>query len=314
MTIRQIADPQVSPDGRRIAFSVGTPDLTANRIQRTVYLGDLTGGVLKAVTAKDVQAENPRWSPDSRFLYYLAATSSGVQQVWRQSPEDGRPEPVTVLPLPVENFEPGPDGRFLILSMAVFPGKTPDESAALFQDKPKGRGSGRTYDHLMIRHWDAWRDGARNHIFVYRLADGVVRDLMGDMDADCPSRPFGGTEDFSLSPDGKTVVFSAKTAGTGEAWSTNYDLFLVPVDGSAPPQRITSNPAADIQPRFPRTERPWPIWRRAAPVMRRTVFGSSFATWPPEKRPPLICGPMARRPATGRRILWPGLLTAANYT
>ncbi|MDQ5987195.1 MAG: Dipeptidyl-peptidase 5 [Syntrophus sp. SKADARSKE-3] len=250
MTIHQIADPQAAPDGRRIAFSVGTPDMAGNRFQRAIYLGDLTGGVPKAVTSNDVQADNPRWSPDGRFLYYLAEAASGIRQVWRMSPEDGRPEPVTALPLPVESFEPGPDGRFLILSAAVFPGKTLDESAALLQDKPKNQGSGRTYYRLIIRHWDTWRDGTRNHLFVYRLADGTVRDLMGDMDADCPSRPFGGTEDFSLSPDGKTVVFSAKIAGSGEAWSTNYDLFLVPADGSALPKRITSNPAADIQPRF----------------------------------------------------------------
>jgi dipeptidyl aminopeptidase/acylaminoacyl peptidase len=70
------------------------------------------------------------------------------------------------------------------------------------------------------------------------------------MDADCPSKPFGGTEEFAISPDGKTVVFSAKDVGREEAWSTNFDLFAVPADAAASPKRITTNPAWDAQPVF----------------------------------------------------------------
>jgi dipeptidyl aminopeptidase/acylaminoacyl peptidase len=70
------------------------------------------------------------------------------------------------------------------------------------------------------------------------------------MDADCPTKPFGGSEDYTVSPDGKTVVFSARDAGLEEAWSTNFDLYAVPLDGSAAPRKITTNPAWDAQPRF----------------------------------------------------------------
>jgi dipeptidyl aminopeptidase/acylaminoacyl peptidase len=76
---------------------------------------------------------------------------------------------------------------------------------------------------------------------------------MKSMSADCPTKPFGGSEDFAVSPDGTTVVFSAKDVGTvksSEAWSTNYDLFVAPIDGSAPPRKLTSNPAWDAAPRF----------------------------------------------------------------
>ncbi len=68
---------------------------------------------------------------------------------------------------------------------------------------------------------------------------------MTAMDADCPSKPAGGTEEFSLSPDGGTLVFAAK-----EAWSTNSDLFMVPLGTATKPVRITNNPAMDTQPRF----------------------------------------------------------------
>ena len=85
---------------------------------------------------------------------------------------------------------------------------------------------------------------------------------MPAMDADCPSKPFGGSEEFAISPDGKTVVFSAKDAGREEAWSTNFDLFAVPTDGSAAPHKLTSQPGVGQRsPRSPPTARPWPTWR-----------------------------------------------------
>jgi dipeptidyl aminopeptidase/acylaminoacyl peptidase len=108
------------------------------------------------------------------------------------------------------------------------------------------------YDRLFFRHWDAWEDGTRNHMFVFPLPAGPARDIMTDMAADCPSRPFGGTEEYSIAPDDSTIVFSAKDVGREEAWSTNFDLFGAPSDGSAKPKKITTNPAWDSQPVFSR--------------------------------------------------------------
>jgi dipeptidyl aminopeptidase/acylaminoacyl peptidase len=67
---------------------------------------------------------------------------------------------------------------------------------------------------------------------------------------DVPGKPFGGREDYSFSPDGAQVAFSTR-AMPGEAWSTNFDIYLVPADGSALPRNLTAdNPAADMQPEF----------------------------------------------------------------
>src|SRR5690606_25421043 len=73
-------------------------------------------------------------------------------------------------------------------------------------------------------------------------------DLLKGMDVDSPSRPFGGSEEYTFTPDGKSIVFSAKDAGREEAWSTNFDLYHVPVDGSAAPTRLVSRPAWDTRP------------------------------------------------------------------
>jgi dipeptidyl aminopeptidase/acylaminoacyl peptidase len=120
----------------------------------------------------------------------------------------------------------------------------------MLDEKEKAKASGMVYDRLFVRHWDTWEDGTRNHLFAYSLPSGPARDIMAEMAADCPSKPFGGAEEYSISPDGRVIVFSAKDAGLEEAWSTNFDLFVSPPDGSAKPKKITVNPAWDSQPAF----------------------------------------------------------------
>jgi dipeptidyl aminopeptidase/acylaminoacyl peptidase len=117
------------------------------------------------------------------------------------------------------------------------------------QDKRKS--TGRLYTSLFVRHWDEWLDGRRSHLFVIPAAGGTAIDLMKEMDADCPSRPFGGPEEYIFAPDGKSVIFSARDAGREEAWSTKFDLFQVPADGSGVPRNLTSaNKAWDTGPVF----------------------------------------------------------------
>jgi dipeptidyl aminopeptidase/acylaminoacyl peptidase len=70
------------------------------------------------------------------------------------------------------------------------------------------------------------------------------------LDADSPVPPWGGLEEVTFTRDGKSVVFAARNVGREEAWSTNYDLFLVPADGSSAAKALTTNPAWDTQPVF----------------------------------------------------------------
>ena len=249
LAMDRISDPQPSPDGRLVAFTVRSTDLEANRGRQDVWLGAVDGSWTRRLTTHEADDHQARWAPDGRRLYFLSARS-GSTQVWRIDPDGGEAEPVTRLPLDVEAFAVDPSGKLLVLAMSVFPGKSPAETRALLDERARSRATGMVFDRLMVRHWDAWRDGTRSHLFAFDLGRGAATDLMPAMDADSPTRPFGGTEDFAVSPDGRTVLFTAKEAGREEAWSTNLDLFSVPADGSAAPRRITENPAADAGPVF----------------------------------------------------------------
>jgi dipeptidyl aminopeptidase/acylaminoacyl peptidase len=126
--MERIAAPQVSPDGRWVAFTVWRADLTANRGHISIHITDIQEQASFPINpAAGADDTNPRWSPDGKTLYFLSSRS-GSRQVWKASPTDQKPLPVTDLPLDVGVFEVTPDGRALVLSLAVFPGRTPEHT------------------------------------------------------------------------------------------------------------------------------------------------------------------------------------------
>ena len=251
LAMDRISEPQPSPDGRRIVFVVSATDLEANKRRTDLYLVGTDGSGLRRLTSHEAADGSPRWSPDGKTIWFLSSRS-GSSQVWRISADGGEAEQVTKQPLDVGAFLPSPDGMKLALAMEVFPDCAAVACTKKRLDEVAARKStGQIFEHLFIRHWDTWSDGRRSHIFITSATGGEPLDLMKGMDADCPSKPFGGTEEFAFTPDGKGIVFSARDAGREEAWSTNFDLFLAPLDGSAPPRNLTTaNRAWDTMPAF----------------------------------------------------------------
>jgi dipeptidyl aminopeptidase/acylaminoacyl peptidase len=257
VVLKRVSDPQVSPDGRRLAFVQRETDMQANKGRTSLWLLDLAAAAASPQRLTDLadNASSPRWAPDGRALYFLSA-HSGTAQVWRLGAGGGHAQRVTDYPLDVTSLKVSPRGDALALSMEVFPdcatlGCTKERLEARSKDKA----SGRSYERLFIRHWDTWSNGTRSHLFSARLgADGKAAapvEVSRGFDADIPGKPFGGDEDFAFSPDGRSLVFSARIAAASEPWSTNFDLYRVPTDGSAAPVNLTAdNPAWDAQPVF----------------------------------------------------------------
>src|SRR5256885_14673471 len=249
LAMDRISDPRVSPDGQSVAFTVRATDLEANKGRNGIWIVPTAGGAARRLTSHEADGTQARWATDGDRLFFVS-TRTGSAQVFHISKDGGEPEAVTKLPLDLDALEVAPGGRPLLFARAVFPGKTPGETAAMLEVQSKRKASGRLYDHLFVRHWDTWENGTRNHLFSYEVAAAKLVDLMPGMDADSPSKPFGGSEEYAVSPDGRTVVFATKDVGREEAWSTNFDLYAVPIDGSAAPRKLTTNPATDTQPRF----------------------------------------------------------------
>jgi len=244
----------------RLAFTVSTLDREANRRRSDIWTVDAQdGGAPVRLTADPASDTSPVWSPDGQSIYFLSSRS-GSSQVWRMpGMQAGEATQVTKYPLDIGAFGLSPDGRQLAVALEVYPdcanlSCTVDRIAAA----EKRKATGRLYDSLMIRHWDTWKDGRRSHLFVApvdmfeKTPDAAAPiDVMKGMDADSPSKPFGGAEEFTFTPDSRGVVFTARDAGREEAWSTNLDVWVSPIDGSARPRNLTAtNKGTDIGPVF----------------------------------------------------------------
>ncbi len=261
----RLSGPATSPAHALVAFTVSSLDREANRRRTDLWVVDAGGGEPWRLTSDPASDTSPVWSADGRSVWFLSSRS-GSSQVWRATlPPGAGPEPrgdrkadlpaaqITKLPLDVGSFAVSPDGRHLAVALEVFPDcETPACTAARLEQASKAQASGRLYDRLFIRHWDSWKDGRRSHLFaVASDGSGAPVDLMRGMDADAPSKPFGGSEEFTFTPDGRAVVFTARDVGRDEPWSTNFDLYVAPIDGRTPPRKLTGdNPAWDTGPVF----------------------------------------------------------------
>jgi len=257
----RVSDPQLSPDGRYAAFGVRSTDYAANKGVNAIYVLDLKkGGAPVKVVEKGSSA---RWAPDGHSLYYMAA-AEGVSQLWRLDLGTGdsmdlsghaSAMQVSHGSLDLGGFKLSPDGKSVLLSYEVY---TDCSDLACTKERidggEKNKASGKVYDKLFVRHWDTWANGRRNQLFIAHFdGQGMLPAeptlLSRGIDGDIPSKPFGDESEFAFSPDGRTVYFDVRIAGTSEPWSTNFDLYRVPADGSAAPQNLTeANKAWDANP------------------------------------------------------------------
>lgn len=253
--MERVSDPQISPNGREVAYLVRETDLELNKGQRRIWLLSLRTGERRPLTRLETNAASPRWSATGNAVYFLSARS-GRMQVWRLDLRGGEARQVTDLPVGVGGFVLSPTGKQIAVFMDMYR-DCPDLKCTVARKDQINQNpeTGRAYDTLFLRHWDSWKDGTRSQLFALALdeegiATGEPLHLSAGLDADVPTKPFGGDEELSYTPDGQYLYFSARLAGASEAWSTNVDVFRVPADGSARARSLTeANPALDTQPR-----------------------------------------------------------------
>ncbi|WP_342315885.1 S9 family peptidase [Lysobacter sp. FW306-1B-D06B] len=251
--LERVSSPTLSSDGRRVVFAKRVVDMAANKSSTALYIEDLMARDAAPpvrLTPEGWNVNSPSFSPDGRTVYFLSA-KSGSMQLYAIPAAGGTPKQVTDLSTDVGGYKLSPDGKRVAVNLETFPDCKADLACSKKKLDARGaqKNTGVVFDRMFIRHWDAWNDGRLNRLFVTTLGDKAATTatlVSGGVNGDVPSRPFGDSTEYTWSPDGNTLVFSARIADAKEPTSTNFDLYQVNADGTGAAKNLTaSNPAWD---------------------------------------------------------------------
>ncbi|HOW56818.1 MAG TPA: prolyl oligopeptidase family serine peptidase, partial [Smithellaceae bacterium] len=218
----RVGDPQISPDLTKVLFSVKRYDIALNKGKSELYLMNLDGSERNRLTDSGKDESAAQWRPDGKKIGFVLAG-----QICEMDPDGKNIKKLTDLKNEISGFLYSPQmDRVLFVS----PVAVPKVNLHLYEGLDKS--SGRIINDLMYRHWDSWCDGI-NHIFIADYGpEGInnVTDIMAGELWEAPLAPFGGLEQISWSPDGKTIAYaSRKKKGRDYALSTNSDIYLYDV-------------------------------------------------------------------------------------
>jgi dipeptidyl aminopeptidase/acylaminoacyl peptidase len=307
MKLKRVGEPEVSPDGKWVIFSVVDVDLEANTQTPHVWIVPLAAnqeGKAGSSSSRDASpsanhptpigmtnsrarelisdqdGDRPRWAPEGKRFAFIS-TKEGGSQLWIADFDVEAGTVTGVHKLTAIATEAGgelwsPDGKNILFTSEVYPecNGAPAEELACNAQKleaaEKAKVKALIFDRLLFRHWNAYKEGKRSHIFLIGVPAvvGSRRDAAGKQydnfgfasmpaipldlspgDYDAPVFSLGGQDNYAFSPDGQEICYTSNH-DKNEAASTNNDLWIVPVHGG-PVRNITAdNPASDSTPLY----------------------------------------------------------------
>ena len=249
--IKSISDVHISPDGKSVAYVVGTSDLPRAKRVSHIWLMDVDGRNARQLTYGDKGESSPRFSPDGKRLLFISSRD-GSPSLYTMPMIGGEARRLTSISTGVSDPLWSPDGKWIAFSTDVYPECGGDDACNKKIGNAWSDGPLKAHmaDGLLYRHWTDWKDGTRTHIFLANAESGDVRDLTpGDFDS--PPFQLGGPVQYDFSPDSSELVFVSNHDKV-PATSTNNDLWLVSLaDRQSQPRNITAdNPAFDGSPMY----------------------------------------------------------------
>ncbi len=177
LKVRRVGDSQVSPKGDLVAFTITDVSVAANKGTTQIYVVPLSGGEVRQLTNDEHSSASPRWSPDGEKLAFISARD-GEDQIWTIDVSSGALKKITSSSTGAGDPVWSPDGNWLAFASDVYP-ECPSDACnkKRAEEKAQSKVKAHVATHLLYRHWKAWKDGTRSHVFVVSANGGEARDL-----------------------------------------------------------------------------------------------------------------------------------------
>ncbi|HEY6152684.1 MAG TPA: S9 family peptidase [Candidatus Udaeobacter sp.] len=285
MKLKRVGAPVPSPDGKWIVFDGVDVDLEANTRISHLWIVPASGGEPRRLNPTPNHEERPRFSPDGKHLIWTSKATDPTQ-IWMCDFDSGngalagKPHQMTNISTGADGGIWSPDGKNVVFVSAVYP-DCKDDACNKQRDEElkKSKVKAKIFSHLFYRHWTAFTEFKRSHLFVIDVehASGLLppnaqaggsryseaRDLTPG-DHDVPPFSLGGQDMYAISPDGQEVAYTSNIDEV-EATSTNDEIFVVPLNvghasglsgektqagGSHYSKKTSTSPGADTTPLY----------------------------------------------------------------
>lgn len=242
-TLGQVGGISVSPDGKKVLYTVTYTDIEQNRRNKELFVVDTNGSNKKQLTQTPQSESEAQWIQQGKKIAFLYDG-----QIWEMNADGSDRQQISHIEKGVKAFKYAPDESKILFVDEV---KTFEKSSEKYPDLKKSEG--RIIDDLMYKHWDEWVE-AVPHPFIANY-DGkeltnIVDMLEGEL-YESPMKPFGGIEQLAWSPDSKTIAYTCrKKTGLEYALSTNSDIYLYNIETGKTENLTEGMMGYDTNPKF----------------------------------------------------------------
>ncbi len=256
LQLKRVSDPQLSPDGKFVAFTVTSVDLGANKKPSQIWIIPIEGDIPARPLTNTGTNDRPRWTSDAKSILF-ASTRSGSQQIWSMEPDGGNAKQITNLATEANGVTIAPDGKRIVFLSSVYPdcgiGATENKhddtcNKRKLDEEATNKVKARIYTSLLYRHWNEWQGKRRSHVLSCFIDNCSTPKDLTPGNRDVPTFSLGGPDDYAISPDSKEVAF-VMNADDNVATSTNTDIHVVNIEGGEI-KKVTNNTGADVSPQY----------------------------------------------------------------
>ena len=237
----------VSPDGKKIAYTVAYYSVPENKSNREVFVMNADGSENQQITHTPYQENEVTWIKGGTKLAFLS-NDNGSSQLYEMNPDGSGRKQLTNYDGDIEGYSISPDGKKLLFISQV---KTKESTADKYPDLPKATGI--IVTDLMYKHWDEWVTTAPHPFVADFDGNGIsnIVDILNGEPYESPMKPWGGIEQLAWNTTSDKVAYTCrKKTGLEYAISTNSDIYVYDLNTKKTENITEENKGYDTNPQY----------------------------------------------------------------